>query len=134
MPKAARTASDLEAVAIDLAACADWKKADNPLVLDLRGLSTITDFFIIASSISPLGVRALAEALVDRLRTEHGLKPRHVEGLDARAWVCIDAGDIVVHVFTEQTRAYYDLEGLWGDAPRLPVPEAAVRGFASAGG
>ena len=121
---------DLAAIAVDLAACADWRKADNPVVLDLRGLSSITDFFIIASSISRMGVAAVANALMDRLRTEHHLRPRHVEGLDEREWVCVDAGDIIIHVFIEQTRHYYDLEGLCADAPRLPVPETAVRRFA----
>lgn len=125
---------DMEAMAVDLAACADWKKADRPLVLDLRGLSSITDFFIITSSISPLGVRAISEALIDRMRIRHGVKPRHVEGLDAREWVCIDAGDIVIHIFIEQARAHYDIEGLWSDAPRLSVSDAAVRTFASARG
>ena len=130
MVRSAPQPVDMEAVAIDLAACADWRKADVPLVLDLRGLSSITDFFVIASSISQLGVRAIAEGLIDRLRVHHRLLPRHVEGLSEREWVCVDAGDIVVHVFLEQTRRYYDLEGLWGDAPRLRVPEAAVRRFA----
>lgn len=132
MPRIAPPPRDSETIAIDLAACADWKKADDPVVLDLRGLSGITDFFVIASSISSLGVRATAEALIDRLRVQHGIHPRHVEGLSEREWVCVDAGDIVIHVFLEQTRRYFDLEGLWGDAPRLTVPDAAVRGFASA--
>lgn len=119
-------------LALDLAACADWKKADHPLVLDLRGLSSITDFFVITSSISQIGVRAISDALIHRLRKHHGLKPTHIEGLDAREWVCIDAIDVVVHVFLEPTRAYFDLESLWADAPRVRVPETLVRRFAAA--
>lgn len=123
---------DIEGLALDLAACADWKKADDPVVLDLRGVSSITDFFVIASSISQIGVRAISEAIVDRLRTQHHRRPDHIEGLGEREWVCIDVGDVVVHVFLEPTRAYFDLEGLWGDAPRVSVPEAIVRRFAAA--
>ncbi len=125
-------AYDVEALAVDLAACADWKKADNPVVVDLRGLSSVTDFFVIASSISQIGVRAISEAIIDRLRIQHGRKADHVEGLNEREWVCLDIGDVVVHVFLEPTRAYFDLEGLWADAPRVPVPERLVRGFARA--
>ena len=123
---------DPEALALDLAACADWKKADHPVVIDLRGLSSITDFFVIASSISQIGVRAISEAILDRLRTHHGRKADHVEGLAEREWVCLDVSDVVVHVFLEPTRAYFDLEGLWADAPRVPVPEGAAKRFANA--
>ena len=128
-------AAKAEATAIDLAAVADWKKADDPVLLDLRGLSTIADFFLVASSISPIGVRAVAEGILQRLKKVHGAKLRslHVEGMDAQEWVCIDAGDIVVHIFLESVRGHFDLEGLWADAPRVEVPESALKRVASSG-
>lgn len=134
MIKPAMTAADVEALAIDLTACADWKKADDPVLLDLRGLSSVTDFFLIASSVSQIGVRALTDALIDRLRTHHDLRPLHVEGQDAMEWVCLDVGDVVAHVFLEPTRRYYDLERLWADAPRITIPERVLREFATASG
>lgn len=124
---------DMGAMVVDLAACADWKKGEEPLILDLRGLSQVTDYFLIVSSVSQVGVRAISEAIIERLRKTHGLKPLHVEGFDGLEWVCIDVGDIIVHVFLTPTRQYYDLEGLWRDAPRVEVPAAALRNFAPAG-
>ncbi|RJP17571.1 MAG: ribosome silencing factor [Candidatus Abyssobacteria bacterium SURF_5] len=96
---------------------ADSKKSQDVLILDLRKLSSVTDFFVICGSESVLGVKAIAEAILLKLKEEK-ITPNHVEGLDEGNWVLADYGDVIVHVFLERVRTYYDLESLWGDAPR----------------
>jgi ribosome-associated protein len=86
-------------------------------LLDLRKISTVTDFFVICGSDSVVGVKAIAEALLLKLK-EEGITPNHVEGLEQGNWVLADYGDVIMHVFLERIRRYYDLESLWGDAPR----------------
>jgi ribosome-associated protein len=103
--------------ATDLAA--DRKGVDL-LVMDLRGLSNATDFFLIASGTSDMHVRAVAEHIIDELKKE-GQRPSHVEGLRAGRWVLIDYIDFVVHVFHPAAREFYQLERLWGDAPTMAV-------------
>jgi ribosome-associated protein len=91
------------------------KKASDPVALDLRELDGVCDFFLIVSAQSEVQVKAVAEAVEERLR-ERGLKPWHVEGLAGRRWVLLDYVEVVVHVFHEKTREYYLLDRLWGDA------------------
>ncbi|HUP20964.1 MAG TPA: ribosome silencing factor, partial [Gemmatimonadota bacterium] len=86
-------------------------------LLDLRGLTSATDFFVIASGESDVQVRAISERVQERLREESGVRPWHVEGLRSSAWVLLDYVDFVVHVFHRDARDFYDLERLWGDAP-----------------
>jgi ribosome-associated protein len=92
------------------------RKAEEVLALDLRGVSSATDFFVLATGNSDIQVRAIAEHVVDEL-AKAGLKPLHVEGLDRARWVLLDFVDFVVHVFHPQAREFYQLENLWGDAP-----------------
>ena len=96
---------------------ADGKKGGDVLVLDLRKLSSVTDYFVICSSKSVVGVKAIAEEILYRLK-EDGATAHHVEGLNGGTWVLADYGDVIVHVFLEQVRNYFDLESFWGDAPR----------------
>jgi len=108
------------------------RKALDVLALDLRGISSATDFFVIASGTSDVQVKAIAEHMVDELK-KIGARPDHVEGLQGGRWVLIDCIDFVVHVFHPQSRDFYQLEHLWGDAPRWEAPssgasEGAVRG------
>jgi ribosome-associated protein len=91
-------------------------KAHDVMVLDLRGISSATDFFLVASGRSDVQVKAIAEHIVDGLR-EDGHRPNHVEGLQGGRWALLDYIDFVVHVFHPQARAFYQLENLWGDAP-----------------
>ncbi len=91
------------------------KKATNPLVLDLRELQGVCDYFVIVSGSSDVQVKAIAESVEDRLR-EIGQRAWHVEGLEGRRWVLLDYVEFVVHVFQEKTRDYYMLDRLWGDA------------------
>ena len=92
-------------------------KARDVVVLDLRGISSATDHFLIASGRSDVQVRAIAEHVVEELKKE-GVRPAHVEGLQGGRWVLVDYIDFVVHVFHPHARDFYQLESLWGDAPR----------------
>lgn len=92
------------------------RKARDLTVLDLRGLSSATDFFLIGSGTSDIHVRAIAEHIIEELKQDQ-VRPDHVEGLRAGRWVLIDYIDFVVHVFHPAARDFYRLERLWGDAP-----------------
>jgi len=96
------------------------KKAEDVLILDLRGLSSVADFFVIASAGSDVHVKAVADHIQDELvkiDVKPKVKPWHVEGADTQRWVLLDFVNVVVHVFRAETREYYSLERLWGDAP-----------------
>lgn len=102
------------------------KKAEDLIVLDLHGLSDVTDYFIICHGSTQRQVRALAEAVEERLRSELGCRPSHLEGLRTGDWVLMDYVDFVVHVFQKDRRTFYRLERLWGDAPRVELPSPAA--------
>ena len=91
------------------------KKAEDVLLLDLRKITSMADFFVICSGASDVQVRAIAEAVIAGCK-EKDIKVYHVEGLGSLTWVLIDLFDIVVHVFQPEVRQYYQLERLWGDA------------------
>jgi ribosome-associated protein len=96
------------------------KKATDPVGLDLRELEGVADYFLICSGSSEVQVKAIAEAVEEKLGSV-GLKPWHVEGLEGRRWVLLDYVELVVHVFHERTREYYLLERLWGDAHKVDL-------------
>ena len=96
------------------------------MVLDLRGLSDFTDYFVICHGGSDRQVLAIAEAVEERLSRELRLDPDHVEGRRQAEWVLLDYIDFVVHVFVEEKRTFFALERLWGDAPRVEHPEGAA--------
>ena len=101
------------------------RNARDGVLLDLRGLSDATDYFVIASGDSEVHVRAIAEHVVDELARE-GTRPAGVEGQRAARWVLIDYIDIVIHVFHPAVREFYQLERLWGDAPTASIQELDV--------
>jgi ribosome-associated protein len=106
---------------IDLAiGAAEDKKAVDLIVLDLRKAAGFTDFFVIASGTNPRQVRAIADAVMESLAAD-GAKPAHVEGYDRSEWILIDYFDFIVHVFGPETRVFYGLERLWGNAERIEV-------------
>ncbi len=107
-------------------------KDEDVLVLDLRKVSSVTDFFVICGSKSVIGVKAIAEEIFHRLK-EEGIHADHVEGLADGAWILADYGDVVVHVFLKQVRQYYDLESFWGDAPRKDYKIKARKGASKRG-
>lgn len=92
------------------------KKGFDVRVLDLRNITSIADYFVICSADSDTQVKAIAEAVEDDLR-DHGIKCWHSEGFKGLNWVLLDYSDIVIHVFKQDSRNYYNLEKLWGDAP-----------------
>jgi ribosome-associated protein len=96
------------------------RKASDMLVMDLRGISNATDFFLIASGTSDMHVRSVAEHIIEELKKE-GQRPSHVEVLRSGRWVLIDYIDFVVHVFHPAAREFYQLERLWGDAPTMAL-------------
>ena len=98
---------------------AENRKAENVLVLDVSKVSSVTDFFVIATGSSEPHIRAIVSEITDRLRTEHALKPHSVDGDIRTPWQVMDYFDVIVHVMRSETRDKYDLESLWGDAPRL---------------
>jgi len=102
------------------------KKAEDVLVLDLRGLCDFTDYFVICHGSSSRQVLAISEAIEERLRESEKRKPKHVEGRRTADWVLMDFIDVVVHVFLEEKRAFFGLERLWGDARRMAIPGATA--------
>jgi ribosome-associated protein len=100
------------------------KKAIDVVVLDLRKTPAFTDFFVLCSGQSQRQVKAIADAVEEALRAKK-IKPAHVEGYDRAEWILMDFFTFIVHVFTPQTREFYSLERLWGDAERIEVSEDA---------
>ena len=92
------------------------KKGEDIVVLDLRNITSVSDFFIISTGNSSVQVRAIADEIREKLKKEYSIKPWHVEGYEAQKWILLDYVDIVVHVFDAGTRAYYSIEKLWEDA------------------
>jgi ribosome-associated protein len=98
---------------------ADNKKADDIVILDMQKLSSVADYFVIATGSSEPHLRAITEEIREKLREDHALRPRAVDGAVGASWVVLDYYDVVVHVMRTETRALYNLEGLWSDAPRV---------------
>lgn len=94
------------------------KKGEKPVIFDLRSLTTITDYFYIVSGWSDRQVKAIYKAIDENLR-HNDLYPMHLEGEEACKWILMDYGEIIVHVFLQETREYYNLEHLWADAPQV---------------
>ena len=110
------------------AAAAEHKPID-PILLDLSGRSPVADWFFIASAAGARQLTAIAEKIIRRAR-ECGVRPLGLEGLGGDHWVLVDLGEVVVHLFNQEARALYDLEGLWTDAPRRrPAPAAERAGL-----
>lgn len=121
-PRDAQRHADPQALARAAARLTLTKRAQDVMILDLRELDGVCDFFVLATGSSEVQVRAIADAVDEGLRAE-GLKPWHVEGYEARRWILLDYVDIVVHVFHQKAREYYLLDKLWGDARRELVAD-----------
>ena len=100
-------------------------KAHDVVILDMRGLIDYADVFVLCTATNRRQVQAIAESVRQYSKKELKTLPNSVEGADAARWVLVDFGDVVVHVFDEPHRGFYDLDGLWIDAPRLATPEGA---------
>ena len=96
------------------------KKACDLVVMEVREVTSIADYFIICSGRSDRQVQSIAQGIEEN---QAGVSPRSVEGASRGHWVLMDFSDVIVHIFYEPVREFYDLEGLWGDAPRVDLPE-----------
>ncbi len=105
--------------ALQIANFLDAKKALDIKILELKDLTIITDYFVISSAENITQVKALTEYVLEQMEIR-GIKPLSIEGFNYAHWVLLDYGDVIVHIFLEETRHYYDLERLWLDAPRIP--------------
>ena len=99
------------------------KKAEDILALEVRGLSTITDYFVLVTGTSEPHLRGIFNEIEAGLRENHQIKPMSYDGKINGSWIVIDYFDVIVHVMRTDLRKHYDLEALWGDAPRLELPE-----------
>ena len=112
-----------EALALACAEAAADKKAEDIAILDLRGISSFTDFFIVCSANSDPQLKAISSSVRETMR-DLGARPLNEEGFPASQWVVIDFGEVIVHVFNAEKRDFYNLESLWKDAPRIPFQPA----------
>jgi len=102
------------------------KKVLDLRILEVKGLSCLTDYLVIGTGRSDRQVQAVAESVHLGLKKDHAILPLGVEGMKEGRWVLIDYGDVMVHIFQEPVRAFYDLDGLWTEAPDVPIPGAGL--------
>jgi ribosome-associated protein len=117
------TPEDLAAAAADYASD---RKALEIVQLDLRGMIGYTDYFVICTGRTDRQAKAIHDAIHQGMKSDHGLLPRRVEGLSQAGWILMDYLDVIVHVFTPDTREYYRLEQLWGEAPVRAVVQSTA--------
>jgi ribosome-associated protein len=109
------------------------KKAHDLVVLDLRPVATFTDYFLIASGTNARQVQAISDEITERLRRE-GTRAERIEGYKTAEWVLVDYGDFIVHIFEDKARRFYDLERLWREGVRVPLPADLQADAGGAGG
>lgn len=102
------------------------KKAIDIVELDLRGVLGYTDYFLVCSGNTERQVKAIHDGILSGLKSEHGTTPRRVEGLSQAHWVLMDYLDVIVHIFTPETRDFYRLERLWGEVPTRELDQSAL--------
>jgi ribosome-associated protein len=110
-----------EEIALAITEFASDRKALDIVQLDLRGIISYTDYFVICTGRSDRQAKAIHDSIHFGMKEEHGLLPSRVEGVTQAQWILMDYGDVVVHVFTPEMREYYRLEQLWGEAPALEL-------------
>lgn len=94
-------------------------------MLDLRGISSFTDFFVLCSATSEPHLKAIAQEIETRLKEDHSIRAVNIDGFPASQWIVLDYLQVVVHIFHRDKREFYSLENLWGDAPRIEWESAA---------
>ena len=104
----------------NIASLLDEKLASNIVMFDMQGISLLADYFIIATGKSTRQNKAL-QGYIEEAMTKQGLEPKQIEGQRSGEWILLDYGDVIVHLFTEEKRNYYDLERLWKDASKIEV-------------
>jgi ribosome-associated protein len=110
---------DAKKLALECRELADNRKAENIVVLDVAEISSIADYFVIASGTSEPHLRAISDEITEKLHEQHAVRPRAVDGTLQAGWLVLDYFDVIVHIMRTDVRSHYDLEGLWGDAPRV---------------
>ena len=113
---------DTETIVKAVAEAAIEMKATELTIIDVRGRTSFTDWFVLCNGTNPRQLKAIAEQVVRTCKAGDGLQPVGVEGGGTDKWVLVDLGDVIVHIFDQHMRGYYDLDGLWIDAPRV-APE-----------
>ncbi|NQW61110.1 ribosome silencing factor [bacterium] len=111
--------------AIEIARIADDKKADEILVLHVGEVLGITEYFVLSGASNPRLVGAIADEVTSKMRERYGRSPIRIEGIREQMWVLVDYGDVVVHVFAEETRRFYEIERLYKDVPKVEWQEPA---------
>lgn len=115
-----------EELALAAAGYADEKQAEDIVILDLRGISSIADFFVICTGTSTPHLKAVSREVSEKLHEEHDLRPRAKDGNPESQWLILDYVDVIVHIFHEENRANYSLEDLWSDAERVAFEPATA--------
>jgi ribosome-associated protein len=113
-----------EEIAAAVAEYASDVKAENLLTIDLREYISYTDYFVICTGRSDRQVKAISDRINEGMKHEHEMLPIRVDGMTSKQWILMDYGDVVVHIFTPDMREYYQLERLWGEAPKLEMASA----------
>ncbi len=110
---------DSRKLALLIRELADNRKAEDIVILDVAAVSSITDYFVVATGTSDPHLRAIVDEITERLSVDHALTPRAADGSLTTHWVVLDYFDVIVHVMRKDAREHYNLEGLWGDVPRV---------------
>ncbi len=113
-------------LAIQAVKLMDAKKAVDVNLIDIREVSTLGEYFVIATGTSSTHVKALADELEMRLK-EEGASPDHIEGYRSNSWILLDYGEVIIHVFTRESREFYDLDRLWQDGVKVDISEYLIR-------
>jgi len=121
------TADQVREWARTAARAASAKGGEDTVIIEVGLVLAITDAFVITSGRNSRQVKTIAEEVEARLKADGDIKPLRVEGLSDSHWILLDYGDLVIHVFLDETRAFYDLERLWSDAPRVTWEDEAAR-------
>ena len=119
-------ADDLEKLMI-AAAAASERKALEMVAIDIRKIASFAEYFLVCSGTSTRQVQAIADEVMEKLRQERDARPLHTEGYETATWILLDYGDLIVHVFTEDSRQFYQLERLWRDAERVELPDEITK-------
>lgn len=121
------TQMDSKKLALLCGQYADNKKGENIVILDVRGLSSFTEFFVIVSGTSDPHLRAICDEVIEGLARDHAIRPRAIDGTINSSWIVLDYDDVVVHLMRPELRERYDLEGLWGDAKHVRLRRTRPR-------
>ena len=110
---------DRKAFVKEIASILDSKKAENISALDVRGLTSLADYFVIATATSDTHAKALADYVEEEIKKHYGEVPHHIEGKEWNRWIVLDYGDVIVHIMLPDVRDYYGIDWLWADAKKV---------------